>query len=120
MTSPLEDANIWDLVAVVTGELDSLAASESNTTIAQWSQKLKVLHSMNEQHSAKPDFIRRQLFGLALEKRLYLDKLRGIEEYISQRGDSTDDEEGRLLTQITQILYEEEKDFRLVDRKMKQ
>ena len=49
--------------------------------------------------------------GLAMERKLYLDKLRAVEKYLKTKG--AKDERDPFLKQVKQILYEESIDFKL-------
>ena len=48
--------------------------------------------------------------GLAMERKLYVEKLRSVEKYIKVKAK---DERDPFLKQVKQILYEEDNDFKL-------
>lgn len=52
--------------------------------------------------------------GLALERKLYIDKLREVEKYVISEIGSGDNDS--LLNQVRDILYQETNEFKLRDR----
>lgn len=54
--------------------------------------------------------LRMTKLGLAMERKLYITKLREIEKYLIQQKDQSDKDP--FLRQVKQILYEESPDFK--------